>query len=354
MRKETRVAVETCVAALNTVYTYEERERRSRPPYPLPDRLVWCRDLVFAEVERLRREGEPNCSCVMGTLDWGSQSWETIANQLRHAHGHDTFSEALILLFAASDMSPAEFENVIPHVPSDITRNKLRSQLIHALLGVGEIARAEQISDTLEPFRGRDQRFLGHRRIAYRFARQGDAAAFFGRWPRLDPRQERHHMGELKKTLVESVGGGHGWREAIKVTGDRRLGPAYRINAFADLAEAGEVEQLRELFSTTEASGLLRVTDELAVLSRALVAKATRTGVATHEPFTAILHRIIAIDPSDKQAMRERDGMLLTLWPAYPGLDTLALARKSARTPSIRRELATLHPRIARLDPDRL
>jgi hypothetical protein len=349
VREETRIAVEACVAALNAEWTPEERERHSRPPYPFPDRLVGQRDVIFAEIERRRRDGATYQPCVLTTLDQWLQPWESIANQVENRLAPTCFSTALTLLSGTGDMAASEFEDVIPRVPDDITRNALRSQLIHLLLEAGEIGWAEQVSETMEPFYGRDQRFLGHRRVALSFAQQGDAAAFFARWPRLAASQERHHMGELKRILVESVGRVHGWQQAIDVASDRRLGPTYRIYAFTSLADAGEVEQLCELFAAHE--GVLDELDELTALVSALATKATSTGIATQEPATAILHRIIAIEPSSKAVVRRRDAMMLTLWPAYPDTDTLALARKSVRTPSIKRELTQLHPDIARLGP---
>lgn len=245
-------------------------------------------------------------------------------------------------------MSAAEFEAVIPQVPDTITRNNLRGHLVHALLAEDDVVEAERASDLFEPHADQDERFRGHRRVALWFALRGDAAGFFARWRRLAAGRERHHMGELKKILVESVARERGWDSALTVTDDKRLGPAYRRCAFAPMEEQGEVEQLCEVFDSPAGSGVLDELDELQVLTGALYARVQHTGVATREPLTRVLHRIVAIGPSDKHTMRVRDWMMLHLWSAYPDAETLALARKSVRTPNIRRQLTALHPNIAR------
>jgi hypothetical protein len=344
MRAETRVAVEACVEALNTEYTAEERDRAVRPPYPVPDRLVRNRDVMLAEVERLRQAGQGDRTCVFAMRDTWAGPWETATNRLHGSTPNDAFRAALPLLFTASDMSAAEFAAVISRVPGATHRNHLRAQLVQALLDAGEVAEAERAADTFES----DHAYLGHRRIALWFARRGDAAGFFARWSRLAATKDRHHLGVLKQTLVESVTRVSGWQEAIAVIADKRLGPTNRRHAFAPLAEAGEVEELRTLFAAGPGAGLLDPLEELGLLSDALYHQARRTGKATAEPFTEIFNRILAIDYTQKPSMRHRDGMLLRLWPAYPDADTLALARKSARSPAIKRELKTLHPDVIR------
>ncbi len=349
MREETRAAVEMCLAAVNTEYKADEVERLNRPPYPLPDRLLPHRDVARAEIERLRQEGKTDSTCVLTLYDTYAERWSTLADRFLddrpRFHGSELFSGALMLMFSAGAMSADEFEAAVADVPDAIVRDQLRSQLIHALLGEGEVARAEQVCETLED--GWD--FLGHRRIALWCAQNGDAAEFFSRWPRLAATKERQHLQRLKTVLVHSVARRHGWRAALDLVADKRIGPKFRPTAFQPLTESGEVDQLLAVFSSPDGRDLLADVEQLEILAGALAAKATTTGVATREPFTEILDRIVALDPSDRSVMRARDAMLLRLWPAYPDADALTLARSSARTPGIKRELAQgLHPTITR------
>lgn len=354
MREETRTAVEMCLAAVNTEYTADEVERLNRPPYPLPDRLLPHRDVARAEIVRLLREGVTDGTCVLTLHDSYAEEWSALADRFLDErlqfHGSKLFSGALMLMFSAGAMAADEFEAVIAGVPDAIVRNQLRNQLIHVLLGQGEVLRAEQVSGTLED----GWEFFGHRRVALWCAQNADAAGFFSRWPRLAAAKERQHLQTLKTVLVHSVARRHGWRAALDVVADKRIGPKLRSSAFQALAESGEAAQLLAVFSSPDGHDLLTEVEQLEVLAAALAAKATTTGLATREPFTEVLDRIVALDPSDRSVMQARDAMLLRLWPAYPDADALALARKSARTPRIKRELAQgLHPTVTRSEPAR-
>lgn len=345
MRQSTWRTIEDCLFALNTEYTPEEREELSLPPYPLPARLAKHHEVVSAEVDRLRREDFTERICVTTTMA-RPEPWENLARRLPQRHGDDFFETALTLVFAAGEISTEEAEAVVGGVPNAIARNKLRSQIVHALVGRGDLADAHRVSESFEPFHGLDQRFFGHRIIARGFAERGRAGEFFKLWPRLAAGKERDYLGELKGTLVASVAREAGWEAAVGVVADKRVGPAYSGRAFEPLARGGEVDLLLEIFSGGETG--LDDLGQLAVLATALAAKAKTAGEATVEPFTRILHRVIALEASDRAVMRARDQLLLSLWPAYPDAAALALARKAARAPRVKAELKTLHPEVTR------
>lgn len=259
------------------------------------------------------------------------------------------FLTGLILVFSASEMTAEEFDAGIARVPDGLTRECLRAHLVHVLVETGEVARAEQACEAIEPLHGVDRRYLGYRIVARWFAQRGDAAGFFARWRRLAAGKERYQIDALKRTLVASVARFSGWQAAIELVADKRLGPAYRACAFQPLAEAGELEQLLALFSSGAGQNVLSEVDELGVLTRAAHCTVTENHSAVaRDSLTQILNRVIALDPAEKPVMRARDQMLLSLWPAYPDAQTLALARKSARTPSIRSELTVLYSDMTR------
>jgi len=348
MREETRIAVEACLEAFAGTATEEEKDLGSLPSYPFPAAMAEPRAIVLAEIERLRTEGNHDRRSMSGLTVW-AESWAGEAGRQADSTYWDFFARALELLFVAGDMSPAEFEALIGRVPRDFERNFLRGRLVHRLLTVEhDVAEAERVSETFEPLGGEDQRFVGHRLVAFWFAEQGDVTAFFARWRRLAAGKERHHLGRLKEILVQSASRAHGWQAALAATGDKRLGPKYRQHAFHALVENGEVDQLHALFGSPEGAGLLTELDELTVLVGALHTKASRTGVAMPEPFRQILTRVIAVEPSPKAAMRLRDGLMQHLWPAYPDAETLARARKAVRTPGIKRDLKELDSTVLR------
>ena len=83
MREQTRVAADACLDALTTPYTAQEQERVSRPPYPLPDRLIAHRNLLLAEIERLEREGSTEHTCVTHLSASYPAEWTQLADSLR-------------------------------------------------------------------------------------------------------------------------------------------------------------------------------------------------------------------------------------------------------------------------------
>jgi hypothetical protein len=62
-----------------------------------------------------------------------------------------------------------------------------------------------------------------------------------------------------------------------------------------------------------------------------------------HPYLNDLVDRIIAVDPStDRAAMRTRDWLLFSLWPAMGEKATLDRVRKAIRTPQYKRELKLL------------
>jgi hypothetical protein len=351
MRPQTRAAVAACLAMIAEPYTDEEHRQRSRPPYPLPDRVLPHQAVAVAQLTRLVESGFDG-SCLTDPRMIRPTEWRSLAQRVLLLGFHWRAIEALILIVAAGDVSPAELEAIVPAVGSAFDRNLLRGQLIHMLLDAGDVPEAERVCDSLEPqeFDGSDWRFYGHRYIARWFAERGDAPEFLARWKALNAGAERFEMARLKGFLVSSVSRRHDWRAGLAVTADRRIGPRFRHEAFRPLAQDGAVAELMEAFSAAHEPDLVTEVEQLDLLAKALSVTATRTGFANREPFSQILDRIIALDTSDKATMRARDAMLVDLWPAYPDHAALTRARKAARTPRNKSELVELHPEVIRPD----
>ena len=351
MRPQTRAAVAACLAMLAEPYTDEERRQRSRPPYPLPDRVLPQQAVVVAELTRLVESGFDG-SCLTDPRMIRPCEWRSLAQGVLALGRHWSALQALILIAAAGDVSPTELEATVPAVDSAFNRNLLRGQLIHMLLDVGDVSEAERVCESLEPQEvdGSDWRFYGHRYVARWFAERGDVPEFLARWKLLNAGAERFEMAMLKGFLVSSASHRHGWRAGLAVTADRRIGPRFHQEAFQALAKDGAVAELMEAFSAPDVRDLVTEVDQLTLLAKALHVTARRTGFANREPFSEILDRILALDTSDKATMRARDDMLVDLWPAYPDQAALTLARKAARAPRNKRELVELYPDVVRPD----
>ncbi|PSK86928.1 hypothetical protein CLV63_13345 [Murinocardiopsis flavida] len=193
--------------------------------------------------------------------------------------------------------------------------------------------------------------WTGYRDIAAVLADGGDVRGFFADWKRYAAVRSRDWMTDLKRRLVIGVARNEGWRAALAVTRDRRLGPQFARYSFSALPE-DDVEGLQRLLEG-EAAGVLPEQDELSLLARAVRA-ATGDAPERDPPLLgAIVDRIVAVDPAtDKDTMRWRDGELFALWPAYGEQATLDRVRKAVRTPYYKRELRRLARDVRGKGPD--
>ncbi|OLF16275.1 hypothetical protein BU204_17955 [Actinophytocola xanthii] len=248
--------------------------------------------------------------------------------------GRFTFGDAACALLAVGALGDPDVERLVRFLPA---HTGVRRQQVLNRLAVGDLtgagAAADRIADGLS--------WLGHRDVGAVLAARGDAEGFFAGWRRYAASQDRQGMAELKQHLVAGVAHRDGWRAALAVTRDRRIGPALARFAFQPFL-AGDVEGLRHLLAG-DAAGILTETDELSLLAGAVRAASGHNPEHDHPLLGEIVDRIIAVDPTtDKATMRWRDGALFGLWPAYGDQATLDRVRAAVRTPRYRRELTTL------------
>jgi len=115
----------------------------------------------------------------------------------------------LILVFSASEMTAEEFDAGIARVPDGLTRECLRAHLVHVLVETGEVARAEQACEAIEPLHGVDRRYLGYRIVARWFAQRcGARFVNKGLEPsyRARPRRETGDAGSRPDVVVVMAG----------------------------------------------------------------------------------------------------------------------------------------------------
>lgn len=257
----------------------------------------------------------------------------------RGRRGRFDFADAACALLAVGALDDAEVESLIEPLPAHcgIRRQQVLNRLATGDLA-GARAAADQIADGLS--------WVGYRDIAAVVADRGDAKAFFASWKRYAAGQDRNGMVELKRRLVSGVARNQGWRAALAVTDDKRVGAAFAKCAFAAFAD-GEVDELQRVLAG-EAAGILSEQDELSLLAQAVRAASGHNPERDHPLLGGIVDRIIAVDPTtDKTTMRWRDGELFALWPAYGEQATLDRVRAAVRTPRLRRDLTVL-PRDVR------
>lgn len=190
-----------------------------------------------------------------------------------------------------------------------------------ALLTVGALAEARAAAGRIE-----DDRSVAYRDIGAWLADQGDTEEFFSDWKHYAAGRDRHGMAELRRRLVVGVAGQEGWRAALAVTNDKRIGPDFARYAF-ESCPVTALDGLRRAVA-----GVLSELDQLTVLARAVRLASGHDPERDHPLPGEIVDRIVAVDPVDRATMRWRDAELFGLWTAYGEQVTLDRVRAAVRT----------------------
>ena len=314
---------------LTAPVTEAERDAARTPPYPVPAAQAGPRERLLSELTaRVPEEGDGPATVtrIKGT----PVAYRAEVASLGRP-GRFDFADAACALLAVGALTDADVEALAGFLPpySGVRRQQVLNRLADGDLP-GARAAADRIGDGLS--------WVGYRDIGAALADQGETAEFFGDWKRYAAGRDRHGIAELRRRLVEGVARQDGWRAALTVAGDKRVGPDFARFAFV----AESVEELRRAFAG-DAEGVLSEVDELTVLTRAVRAASGHNPRRDHPLLAGIVDRIIAVDPaSDKATMRWRDAELFGLWPAIGEQATLDRVRAAVRTPCYRRELTVL------------
>jgi hypothetical protein len=251
--------------------------------------------------------------------------------------GRFDFADAACALLAVGALDDADVDALAGYLPSysGVRRQQVLNRLADGDLA-GARAAAERIGDGLS--------WVGHRDIGTALADRGDTTGFLNDWKRYAAGRDRHGIADMRRRLVEAVARNDGWRAALAVTEDNRVGPGFARYAFSAL----DVEELRRVL-TGDAAGLLTDMDELSLLAAAVVVASGHNPERDHPLLAGIVDRISAVDPTaDKATMRWRDAELFGLWPAFGEQATLDRVRAAVRTPRYRRELTVLPREVRR------
>lgn len=318
---------ELLVEGLTAPVTEAEREAASRPPYPVPAARIAPRDgvlhLLAAHLPAVG-DGPLTVTRVRGT----PVSYRAQVTSLGRP-GRFDFADAACALLAVGALADADVEALAGLLPSYCG---IRRQQVLNRLAAGELAEARAVAGRIE-----HDRSVAYRDIGAWLADRGDAAGFFSDWKRYEAGRDRHGMAGLRRRLVVGVAAHEGWRAALAVAGDKRIGPAYARHAFESWPVA-DLDGLRRAVT-----GVLSELDELSVLATAVRLASGHNPERDHPLLGEIVDRIIAVDPAtDRATMRWRDAELFGLWPAYGEQATLDRVRAAVRTPSYRRELRVL------------
>lgn len=323
--------VETVVAGLTAPMTEDEEQAWRSPPYPTPANLAPIRDRLISELADRVLDGAEDGGPPVATR---VQSPVTrLRSEARLAVRRDVFdvADAATVLLAAGAFDEDDIRLLLEHLPS---YSGFHLQLVRGEIAGGDLDRARARASTME------RPWIGYRAVGAALAEAGDARGFFAEWKHYNSRQDRNGMVDLKRTLVSGVAKRDGWQAALKVVGDKRIGPDFTFYVFDGLP-SDDVDGRLRLFAG-DAAGVLTETDEVSLLARAVREASGWNPTHDHPALAGILDRILAVGPDDKTTMRWRDGELFRLWPAIGEQATLDRVRKAVRTPNIKRELKVL------------
>lgn len=320
------------VAGLTAAVTELEREAARTPPYPTPSaQRVPRRRLLRELVSRLPPEGDGPLTVTRVRARPGS--YRSAVDSLGRP-GRFDFGDAACALLAVGSLDDSNLEALVELLPGHcgVRRQQVLNRLAADDLS-GARAAAERIADGLS--------WVGYRDIGGARASRGDADGFFSDWKRYAPGRDRTVMVELKRQLVTGVARNQGWRAALALTEDKRIGPGFARFAFTAFP-VGDIDGLSRVFAG-DAAGVLSEMDEVSVLAEAVREASGHNPERDHPLLGGIVDRIIAVDPTvDKATMRWRDAQLYYLWPAYGEQATLDRVRAAVRTPQYRRDLKVL------------
>lgn len=335
----TESLINVMIRGAGHTWTSEELEACSRPPYPLPADVESARLRAVAELADVPSPvGNP--TWVVTRLLATRQELGAALAALRRSGGFRV-ADAVCVLVAGGALTLADVDRFVESVgvPS---WSGLPRQVVHVHLAAGRLAEADAAAAAMG-----EHAWLGNRDIALVLAERGDTREVLARWRDLRPGTDRRGADAIRSALVREIARREGWRAALEVSSDARIGTRFRGSAFTALVDDGKVDALLDLFAN-EAADVLDELSQLAMLTRAIRADASRPPGTDHPALAGVLARIEAIDPSaDKQTMRVRDSLLFECWYGTGEEGTLRRIRSAIRTPMLRRELTSLHRALA-------
>lgn len=339
-RHAPRPLVDVVIQAARHPWTDAERKAAAWPPYPLPRPVASARERILAELDAMVPQ-VPEPAWVVQRIAAPRQPLAAAVAGLHRPSGFRV-PDAVCTLLAAGVLSLADVERYAAEVQVP-SWSGLPRQVVHHHLAAGHLAEAEAAAEAMG-----DNAWRGHRDIVLALAEQVDVDGVLTRWRGVRPGKERNDADRIRGTLVRAVGRRDGWRAALELTADKRIGTRFRASAFSYLAGSGAVDELRELFAG-EAAGVLDGYAELSLLTHAIGIASAPAPRHDHPALAEVLARIEAIDPTvDKATMRIRDSLLFECWYGTGDEATLRRIRSALRTPAYRRELSVLRRELHR------
>ncbi|MDP9916910.1 hypothetical protein J2W24_002559 [Variovorax boronicumulans] len=347
------------VAAIGYSPSDEESQAAAHPPYPMPTALVPFQDAARTALRtRLTQGPDPDPFCSRRLYE-SALRFSACVPTVISEHTDFNVGDAVCMLLAGGLIPVATAQRAIEVSASDLAPCFLQRAIVYRLLADGNLPGATQAAAS--PHFG-DAQWVGWRAIGEHHAAHADARAFLTLWPNYASRHERHWMDTLRRQLVKAVSRRHGWRDALALTRDKRIGTKGHVHGMAfialqPLAKETAVRELDHLLATApelaEPDTSLDALARLQLLVDAMRASTPHAPADDPPALDAVLARIIAVDATvSKEQSRRRDWLLMDCWPLIGDAATLKRVRAAIRAPSNKRELAKLAKDIPAASPD--
>jgi hypothetical protein len=325
--------VDVVVGALRYRYSADEDLASRTPPYPVPEPLRPARDRIAAELEA-RPEAWGNLAAARIGVE------ATPAEMLIRGLTRDqdiTWSDAVCALLATGALDDADLDVIEPELDEKWRPFVMRQRALTRIVN-GDIDGAVEIAERMPSASAHRV----YRDIGWAAARAGDLELYRRYAKQYQPGTDRTAMNRLRGEVIAGIARVHGLDAAVSATNDTSLGTAHLSYAIAELARAGEIDQLDAAFAGPLA-GLFDDTTRVGALIDAVAVASPDAPAHDHPRLAELLEQVLAIDPTtSKEAMRTRDALLFHSWPAIGDQETLARVRAAVRTPDYRRQLTRL------------
>jgi len=334
------------IAAIGYSPSDEEIEAASQPPYPTPAAFVPFQEAVRAALHaRVARGPDPFCTT---RLYEPAARFSVRAPYDVNSHLGFNVSDAICILLAGGLIPVATAQRAIRASASKLVQGFLQRATVYRLLADGDLSAAMEAAAS--PNFDQEQ-WVGWRAIGEYHAARADAFAFLSLWPKYEARQEREWVDNMRRQLVDAVSRTYGWRDALALTRDKRIGVKGHVHGMAyvalrPLTEKTTVSEVNQLLGTASELVQFDALNDLArlkLLVDALRASTPRAPADDPPGLDAVLSRIIAVDPTaSKQQSQRRDWLLMDCWPLIGNAATLKRVRAAIRAPLYKRELSML------------
>jgi hypothetical protein len=322
----------------------EAIEAASNPPYPTPPHYAAFEKAARSALQIRFERGGRDPTCTTRLFERAQRFSDVVRLELTCAREFYV-PDAICLLLAGGLIPVATVQEAIGALAPKTCARFLNRAIVYRLLADDNVEAA--MTACGDPVMG-DESWVCWRAIGEYHADRADVKSFLALWSKYGARQDRNWIDDMRRSLVIAVSKTHGWREAVLLTQNKRIGLngheyGMLYVALTPVAESGDTAALRRLFATEASLSDLSEIAQIRLLLNAMQINAPRPPQTDCPELDEVLARIIAVDPTvSKRQSRHRDWLLVDCWLFIGEEATLKRVRAAIRAPIYKRELKRL------------